>query len=170
MHAPEIRPHFTLYVDAPANQALGCIQQHLSHDDCSCRGWVTVPYAELRVEKVERHFWSPRLAVYVEDTPGGAHLHCRLQPEPDVWTLFLAMYALAAIGLTTGIFYGYSQWILDATPWAAYVGIPVSLALGLGLYFGALAGQKLGRGQMYQLRNELQISLEEFGVRYVDTT
>jgi hypothetical protein len=122
------------------------------------------------VDQADRHFWSPRLAVYVEDTPGGAHLHCRLQPEPDVWTLFLAMYALSAIGLITGIFYGYSQWILDSTPWAAFVGIPVSLVVGTGMYLGAIAGQKLGHEQMVLLRGELERSLEEFGVRYVDTT
>jgi hypothetical protein len=170
VHTPEIRPHFTLYVETSASQALGCIQQHLTHDDCSCRGWVTVPYAELRVEKDDRHFWSPRLAVYVEDTPGGAHLHCRLQPEPDVWTLFLAGYALSAIGLITGMFFGYSQWVLDSTPWAAYVGIPISLVVGIGLYFGALGGQTLGHDQMGQLRRELETSLEEFGVKYVETT
>ena len=148
---------------------MGCIQEFLASEDCACGGWVTVPYAELCVAEEDKHLWSPRLAIYVEDTPGGAHLHCRLQPAPEVWTFFLALYAVSGIAFMSAAFYGYSQWTIDKTPWAA-LGMPIAALMALGLYLGALAGQRMGHDQMDILRAQLERSLDAYDIRHVETT
>lgn len=164
MPSPRIRPRYELFVDLPAAETLRLVEAHIEVSS-AIRGWVAEPYAELRVPEHERFSWSPRMSLHVEDAPGGTNLLCRLQPEPDVWTAYMALWGVvgvAAIGVTM---YGVSQWVVSGMPWVMLLGLPVvAVAAGL-LYAVALVGQRRCAGQTWVLERELQAALDGHGPR-----
>jgi hypothetical protein len=164
---PSIRPRFELFVDLTAEQTLRRVEARIEASE-TIRGWVSPPYAELRVPERDRFTWSPRMALYAEDAPGGTHLLCRLQPEPDVWTAYLALWAVVVVAAIGVVMYGVSQWVVSGMPWVMVVGLPVvAIAAGL-LYLVAVVGQRSGAAQMWLLRRELQAALDGHGPRVVE--
>ncbi|MEX1362853.1 MAG: hypothetical protein AB1Z98_06995 [Nannocystaceae bacterium] len=167
MSSPAIRPRFEVFVDAPAERVLQQVEDRIEASD-AVRGWVSAPYAELRMPARDRFLWSPRMALLAEDAPGGTNLVCRLQPEPDVWTAYVALWAVlgaAAIGV---LMYGASRWVVSGSPGIIAIGLPIVAGLAVGLYLGALSGQRRGRTQMWLLRRELDAALAGLGPRLVD--
>lgn len=167
MSSPAIRPRFELFVDAPAEQTLERIEARIESSE-AVRGWVSPPYAELRMPVKDRFLWSPRMALFAEDAPGGTNLVCRLQPEPDVWTAYVAMWAVLVAAGTGVLMYGASRWLVSGSPGIIVIGLPIVAVLGVALYLGALSGQRKGRAQMWLLRRELDAALEGHGPRLVD--
>lgn len=165
---PRIRPSFELFVDVPAAEALRLVEARIEASE-AVRGWVALPYAELRMPERDRFRWSPRLALYAEDAPGGTTLSCRLQPEPDVWTAYVALWAaviVAGLGVTM---YGLSQWVVSGgVPWVMLVGVPVVGVLAGLLYAGAVVGQRSGAAQTWLLERELQAALDGHAPRLID--
>lgn len=120
-----------------------------------------MPYAELRVRAEDRFVWSPRLAIHAENALDGTRLSCRMQPEPDVWTAYVALWSVLgaiAIGVTM---YGASQWVVGSPPWVMLIGFPVVVVMAIALYLGALVGQRRGAAQMSALERELHAALVE---------
>lgn len=159
MSGGEVRPRFEVFADRSAEEILGRIAARLRAADCRCGGWVKRPYAELEIRTRDKHFWSPRLAIYADPAVAGTNLKCRLQPEPSVWALYLMGWALLAIAAASCATYGCAQLLMDDAPLAALIGLPIVGALTLVLYASALAGQKLGRDQMHVLKAELDRAL-----------
>jgi hypothetical protein len=147
---------FEIVVDCP-EQALGAkLKRNLAARDCGCIGWVEARGAELRVPKLERHFWSPRLQLRFDpDSRGGRTLvQGSFRPEPGVWTGIVFAHCLLGGLATAGLSLGLAQWTLGDPP-TALLGTLLGILLSAGLYFGTLAGAQLGRAQMQMLRKEL---------------
>ena len=126
--------------------------------DPHCAGTVLRNHAVIRVHDDQRHFWSPQLELEVrlpdpedEFAPETAHLHGRFAPHPHVWTGFMAIYGLLALGGVAGAMWGLSQWTLGSPPWAL-LGVPAAAALAAFVYGAVFIGQGLGAEQMYLLR------------------
>lgn len=166
MQGAPIRPRFELFVDLGAEDALRLVEARIEASE-TIRGWVSLPYAELRVPERDRFAWSPRMALYAEDAPGGANLLCRFQPEPDVWTAYLALWAVVGLSTLGVVMYGFSQWVLRGVPWVMLAGLPVLGVAALLLYLVALTGQRRGATQMWLLERELQAALDGHGPRLV---
>ena len=155
MESPELRPHFTLFVDASAHAAIEVIRAHFEAPACAVHGWVAAPYAELRMPNERDRFWAPRLSIYAEDTAGGAHLICRLGPKPDVWTLYLAGYASMGTCALILALLASSKWALHETAtWPALGSGVAAFMVGL-LYVSAFVGQRLAREDMRHLHGQL---------------
>lgn len=166
MQSPRIRPRFELFVDVSAEQTLRLVEARIEAS-AAIRGWVAEPYAELRVPERDRSSWSPRLSLHVEDTAGGTNLLCRLQPEPDVWTAYMALWGVVAVAGLGVTMYGLSQWVVTGMPWVMLVGLPIVAAAGGLLYLAALVGQRRCAAQTWLLERELQAALEGHGPRLV---
>ncbi len=166
MQSPRIRPRFELLIDLSAEQTLRLIEARIEAST-AIRGWVAEPYAELRVPERDRYSWSPRLSLHVEDTAGGTNLLCRLQPEPDVWTAYMALWGVVAVAGLGVTMYGLSQWVVSGMPWVMLVGLPIVAAAGGLLYLAALVGQRRCAAQTWLLERELQAALDGHGPRLV---
>ena len=152
-----MRPVFTVpHADPVA--VLRRVEERLEAADRACDGTVFRAHAVLQPRVEERHFWSPHLylearLVDAEDefAPEAPELRGRFAPHPNVWTMFIAIYAVLAIAALGGLIVGVSQWWLQTTPWALGV-VPAAVAL-IGFVYGAVfIGQGLGASQMYELR------------------
>ena len=75
----------------------------------------------IRIREQDRHFWTPRLNLSLEETADG---HTRIEgiygPNANVWGLYLYGYLIVgSLGIFTAC-YGYAQWIMDKTPWGLW--------------------------------------------------
>ena len=109
---------------------------------------------DFRVALTERRFWSPHLSVQVSDDDSGSQLFGRFSPRPEIWTMFMAIYAVTAIAIFGALIYGYVQWFMGSRPWALAV-VPVGFLTIGGLHLASLIGQSLSTDQMDLLRQQL---------------
>ena len=153
-----VLPRFEIVVGCPEQAVAANLQRRLAAQGCESTGWVEVPYAELHVPEAERHFWSPRLQVTLDDHPRGTIVHCCFRPEPGVWTGFVFAHCVFGVVALAGLSLGLAQWTLGHTP-SAMIAAGVAAAASLALYVGALFGHKLGHEQMCMLRREFDEAL-----------
>lgn len=163
MDTPRLRPTFDIALDQDPDAAMTALRARLEKGPrtgrCQSRGRC----AELFVEDEDRHLWSPYLSVHAEPAPdGGARLHGRFAPHPEVWTFFLFAYGLAWFAVLFGGAFGYAQWASGEPAWGLW-GVWVGLPLVVLLHAVSALGQKLGEGQMVALRARLETLLEPPG-------
>ncbi len=154
-----IRPRFDLVLPAKPELVLAQLQEHLDRTEFGCRGWVADPYAELEVPAASKRLWSPRLAIHARGSSQGCTLHCRYQPEPNLWTLYMAIWGMLAVTGASAIAWVCATWIMGAEPIVPLACVGGVVVMALALYAVALGGQRLGADQMQLLRDALQEGL-----------
>jgi hypothetical protein len=113
----------------------------------------------LRIREADRHFWSPRLNLSIEEAGGG---HTRIEgtygPNANVWGLFLYGYLLmGTMGTFAGVL-GFAQWMIGMRPWGLWI-LGGLCALAAALYFTAQFGQKLGARQMFMIHQAYESAI-----------
>jgi hypothetical protein len=159
--AAAIRPRFEVRVLGSSQETLGRLRRHLERADFGCRGWVAPPYAELEVQAATKHFWSPRLAIYATDEGGKCSLYCRFQPEPSVWTMYMAGWGISIVSGACGIAWLCAQLMMTRSLTMPLVALGVVGVVACTLYASALLGQRLGTDQMVELRDALVAALDD---------
>ncbi|MCB9763637.1 MAG: hypothetical protein H6739_27965 [Alphaproteobacteria bacterium] len=154
MSVKRMRPTFQMVVPLPPVEVLQRVREALDEPECLCAGTMGGHGFELMVDEMHRHFWSPWLTVEVRPHDQGAKLWARFSPQPQVWTLFIALYATTAVIGIGGAVYGMAQATLDQTPTAMWA-VPAAGLLALIIYVSSFVGQGLGGAQMYVLRRFL---------------
>ncbi|MEM1029091.1 MAG: hypothetical protein AAF928_03820 [Myxococcota bacterium] len=158
MDAPEVRPKLEFTVTSSADVVLDQVRRALDQHRDACTGRVLGSTVEIGVVATERHFWSPQLSLQVEShEDGGAIIYGRIGPQPHVWTMLVAGYAIFGFSALFASFFAYSQWRLARPMWALWVvGFGVGMA---GVVYGtARVGQRLGADQTERLYRLLRDS------------
>lgn len=154
-----MRPRFEV-ADAPDADVLWrALRAGLQQSDAPCVGQLFRRHAVLQVSADQQHFWSPQLALELRDEDT-LTLVGRFSPHPHVWTFFMAIYGLLAMGGLAGAIYGLSQTLLHEPAWALFA-VPAAVLMA-GFVFGAtFIGQGLGGEQMYVLRSFVDQAVDE---------
>ena len=113
---------------------------------------------EFSVDQRDRRFWSPHLSDQISETQSGSLVFGRLSPRPEIWTMFMAIYAIVLIAMFGGLILAYVQWSLGTTTWALAVA-PLGIGLLVLLHVTSLIGQNLSSDQMQELRARLDLAL-----------
>ncbi|MEM9369422.1 MAG: hypothetical protein AAGD07_25895 [Planctomycetota bacterium] len=114
---------------------------------------------DFRVPEKESRFWSPHLAVQVLEANEGCEVFGRFSPRPEIWTMFMAIYAIVAGWVFLALMFGYAQWHMGQAPWA-FVLVPVGIGVIVGLHLASLVGQRWSVDQMHELSNRLESALK----------
>ena len=159
----EVRPRFDLELDVPPEVLEAALKAAVAGDTSS---WARLPYAEFGVPSAERRTWSPRLAVYVHapdpDAPrteGELRLRCRFQPEPGVWTFYMAMAAALLVCGSVAVAWICASFILGWSLVGPFFAVGVAALLGAALYGASQLGQKMAADQMGGLAERLWLAL-----------
>jgi hypothetical protein len=153
--AARMRPKFSLELSVPADEAILRIRQALDTPGLHGFSMTAGRHTEFLVDESERRIWSPRLSVRIDDAPGGSTLRGRFSPRPDVWTGFMFVYFLVVFLTIFGATLGYVQQLSDQAPWG-YWAIPMGLLTVAAIHVASYVGQRLGAGQMQELRGSLE--------------
>ena len=158
MIGPGMRPRFEMTVPESPSQALQRLHDVLERADGPCTGSILGRHVRLRIREDKRTFWTPQLEVEIEPRDEGALVRGLFGPHPDIWTFFIATYAVMTFCGITGLLFGLVQWSLDWSPWALW-SVPIAALMIGSVYVVALIGQRLGHDQMVPLRTFLDQSL-----------
>ena len=154
LEGARMRPKFNLELPLPADEAVRRIRQGLDTPELRESTMAAGRHTEIRVDQTERRIWSPRLEVRIDDAPGGASLHGRFAPRPDVWTGFMFVYFLAWFAVVFGATLGYVQQVSDERAWGFWA-VPIGLLIIAGIHAASYVGRRLAVDQMRELRGRL---------------
>lgn len=156
----DIRPRFRQTFEAPPEQVMQQFQTLLDQAEAPVVGRVSkvIKQIILKVPQEERHYWSPQLALNLDEFGSGSEIRGLFGPRSSVWLMFIFFYAvLGIISLFIGITGGAQAALGQEAPvlWI----IPICAVIALVLFFVAKAGERLGREQMYILYDAYQAAL-----------
>lgn len=154
-----MQPTFTQDVPLPADEVMTRIRKAIQNPELGVHVDTAGYVVDFRVDPAERRFWSPHLNVQVNEVESGSQLDCRFSPRPEVWTMFMFIYFIAAFLASAAAIYGYVQWFLGETPWAVVV-IPIAIVTIVALHAASLFGQGLSSDQMDELRRRFDRLLQ----------
>ena len=105
----------------------------------------------LRIPPAERHFWTPRLMLGLEEGTGEQTVvHGTYGPNANAWSLFFYGYLFIGTGsIFSGIF-GFCQWRLGMMAWGLWI-FWALVGCAVIMYLIAQMGQKLGAQQTFRL-------------------
>ena len=142
-----MRPAFERHLSCSPHTAVAALQAHVESSDDGYHGSFYDKHVVINVPDDEAWFWSPQLSLDLQPEDGGTHLRGVYGPRPSVWTMFMAMYAIAAFVAFMGGLVGLTQWSLDMDAPVLW-SIPAGAGLAVGTYALALIGQWLSRDQL----------------------
>jgi len=158
MSPPAMRPRFELLVPHAPEQVRERLVVFLRGEVC-WQGKAARRHLDIYPCRDQLRFWSPSLSLELEEcSDGSTIMRGRFGPHPNLWTFCVFLYAVAGFIATCGLMLGTSQWMLK-TPPSALLLLPVAGLVAVAVYGGALVGQRLGSGQMQELRDFLRRAL-----------
>ncbi|MCP5542121.1 MAG: hypothetical protein H7A53_11465 [Akkermansiaceae bacterium] len=161
MSSFRVRPHFRQIVESDATTVQEQIVARLSEAKCGCDVKNFPGYVTLRIPERFQHFWSPQLNISVEAGDDDKTVIQGIYgPNTNVWAMFLYGYLVIAFLGIAGAVIGFSQWMLDRSPWGFWISA-VAGAAALILYFVAQTGQKLGAQQTFMLHQAYETAVGE---------
>ena len=160
MNRFEVRPRFELRLAVSSEVMQAALEDATAQDG---RSWARMPYAEFAVADDQRHMWSPRLAVCVhepadDDPDPQLRLCCRFQPEPDVWTFYMAMAGALVVSACVAVAWICASWILGRDLLPPIIALGVASSLGGALYAASQFGQRMATHQMGGLAERLWLA------------
>lgn len=142
-----MRPPLIETIPLSREEATRRLREELNTASCPCTGAVSSGHVSVAIREEQRQFFSPSLDLHLYDDPAGARLDGHFGPHPDVWTLYVAVYATlgaVSIGVTM---WSASQWMIGGST-ATLLALPGLLVLAGLVYLSALIGQRLAADQM----------------------
>ena len=102
----------------------------------------------LRIREEDRHFWTPRLNLSLEETTEGhTHIEGTYGPNANVWGLLLYGYLIIGmLGIFAGAL-GFSQWMIGKQPWGLWIFGGLAL-IAVAISITAQVGKRIGAQQM----------------------
>lgn len=162
MSSFRVRPKFEMTTPKTMEEIISLVKVRLLHNTHDLHGQAMHDHITIRVNKAQRHYWSPQLNVimYREPEDSSTRLVGVYGPMPNVWTLFTIIYLAIGVLTTFISIIGFSQRALGEESKILFI-IPILLFLALSMYIASQLGQKLGAAQTYAIHYFFQEALEE---------
>ena len=157
----QMQPTFRVTLPWEREEAKQRLRRAIQSDELSAHaesaGWVI----DFQIESADQRFWSPHLSVQLNciDEPQSSEAFCRFSPRPEIWTMVMAIYLVAACCFFAALIFGFVQWSMGNPPWSLVV-VPISIVVIAGLHLDSLIGQGWSRDQMDLLRSRWDRTLE----------
>jgi len=165
----QMQPTFRVELPWAMEEAKRRIRQAIASDELAAyaetAGWVI----DYKVETSQRRFWSPHLSIQLHrvDESQLTEAFCRFSPRPEIWTMVMAVYLVAACCLSGALIFGFVQWMMGNPPWAL-LAVPCAITVIVALHIASLVGQGWSRDQMHLLRarweRTLELAEQEFAI------
>ncbi len=151
MSGLSLRPSFSHELEFDVETARQRIMTQVESDASKCELKSFPGFICLRIPLADRHFWSPRLNISLEETETGhTQVHGMFGPNANMWSSYLYGYLIiGSVGIFSGIL-GGCQWMLKQSAWGLWV-LGAMLVIAAGMLLAAQIGQRLAASQMTQL-------------------
>lgn len=115
---------------------------------------------ELKIPPSQRHFWSPKMQIWIDEEDNNTSLSCIIGPNFKIWNIFIALYIIVVLFIIVGMVLGFIQRSNHETPyffWAAPLGLLFILLINLA----ARIGQYWGKAQVSQLKSFVSMTIDK---------
>ena len=152
-----MRPGYRWQTDGPPEEFIARLAQLVSFDPAvRMQGGST--HCTLSIPEEANHRWSPTLDVQARAHGDRCRVNARLGPAPEVWTMFMFLYAASGLPALLGSMFGLVQMTLGDTPWGL-AALPAAVLIWGLLYTASLVGRGLGADQIHQLLAVMEANL-----------
>lgn len=157
----QMQPTFRVELPWDIDEAKRRLRQAIASEELSrhaeSAGWVI----DYQIESSEKRFWSPHLSIQLNriDDSQSTEAFCRFSPRPEIWTMVMAIYMVAACCFFGALIFGFVQWTMGNPPWSLIV-VPMAMSVIAGLHVASLVGQGWSRDQMEVLKSRWERTLE----------
>jgi hypothetical protein len=155
-----IRPRIRVETDYTPDQLSDLFKENLKQSGSKIDGTVMSNFISIEPLKADQHYWSPQLAITIEETEHGSLMRGLYGPKPSVWTLFVFFYSIIGFAAMIVSMIGLSFWSLGKDASILWL-VPILILLFLSLYLVAYLGQKFGHKQMIYLHHFMEECLGE---------
>ncbi len=147
-----LRPSFQQVLDYGIEDARDRIVEQVGRNEANFEVKSFPGFICLRIPMEERHFWSPRLNISLEeDESGKTRVQGTFGPNANVWALYLYGYLMVgSIGLFSGIFGACQLW-LGMAAWGLWI-FSGAVVIGLSMFLASFVGQRLAAPQSETLK------------------
>jgi len=152
-----LRPRFSLCLHEAPPTLIERFRKRKKDPDCRYHIKIVGSHIVVDIPAEDHHFWSPQLALELEDIGDG---QCLLRglfgPKPAAWTLFMFIHfalAVAFIGFSVA---AYVKWLVKEDHRVFLVVAAAFPVCWILLYIIGRMGKRKGRGQMGELRDFMQ--------------
>lgn len=149
---PRMRPTFEIPMKVDGTRTMQRIKERLERGSKGISGQVIGGYAYVQLPTDQQSLLSPYLNLELLPRDGKVVLKGRFSPRPNVWTGFMALYAVLSLLGLAGVMLGWAQTTVDEYAWGFWAA-PAALGLVAFVYGAAVIGQGLTADEMYTLRN-----------------
>ncbi|MCA9572416.1 MAG: hypothetical protein KC656_31470, partial [Myxococcales bacterium] len=143
MDRPHNRPRLEILVPASLDDVRCAFEARIRHPACSCEGKFARNHLHVEVASARRHLWSPTLDVTLRETDEGTVLRGRFGPHPNLWTLYVFLYAAAGFVAVVGVSVAMAQ-LAIGDPLTGLWGLAGASALSLAVWGTAQVGARWG--------------------------
>ena len=147
----EVRPRFKKMLSQSAREITNGARQSLQNNQEHIIGKVDETFIVLQVPVEDRKFWTPQLQISLEETEEGTIARGLYGPRPDIWLLYMFLYALGGFITMIITIIGLSQYSLGLSAYILWL-VPFLLGGIFVLWFTSRTGQRLGQGQKLQIQ------------------
>ena len=115
----------------------------------------------IKLPKDKQHFWSPQLHLEINalDNNNTSSLYGLFGPNPTVWTMFMFFhFMVAGLFIAFGI-WAYTNWSLKTDYGLQLFATLFMIVIWFALYFVGRLGRASGKGEMHQLYNFMNKTL-----------
>jgi hypothetical protein len=168
MNQPRMRPRFAVELDSDVEDVMVALRDRAEDNVQGVRVKCTRRHGVLDFPKKRRNFWSPQLALTVEEIVGNAgrtRVVGHFSPHPHIWQAFVFIYGTLFAAGFFSLMFGFAELAMGRTPWAL-LGPVIATALVAFVYGATFIGQGLGAEEMYRLRAYLDGCVEDARARY----
>ncbi|MBK9733725.1 MAG: hypothetical protein IPO92_01655 [Saprospiraceae bacterium] len=147
-----VRPKFEMKSQKTPEKIIALVKDKLKQNLHHLQGQAMHDHITIRVERAQRHYWSPQLSIimYREPEDSETKIIGVYGPMPNVWTLFTVVYlAIFVLSIFISII-GFSQKALGYEYKILWI-LPVFAIIALSMYMLSQFGQKLGAAQTYAI-------------------
>ncbi len=159
-----LRPRFGLRVNLPLDDVIRRFETLSVDESHSCEVYLLDRQVEMTVDPEERHYWSPYLKMLLEREDSQTVLRGKFGPNINVWSLFVAVYAVIAMIGAGGLILAPVQVQLDQTPSGLWMSVGC-LVLAVLVWIVGKIGQRWAYDQMVYIH---RIVCESFADTIVD--
>lgn len=157
----QMQPAFRVELPWDFDESKRRLRQAIGSAELSDHASAAGSVIDFQIESTEQRFWSPHLSVQLNrvEQAESTEAFCRFSPRPEIWTMVMAIYMVAACCFFGSLIYGFVQWSMGDTPWSLVV-MPVAILVIAGLHLASLIGQGWSRDQMQVLRSRWDRTVE----------
>ncbi len=158
----QIRPRFQVVTQVSAQEIADRLRTGLEAEGSPCIGEAHARYANLKIPVDEQHYWSPQLAITIEENEEGTVVRGLYGPRPTVWTMFVFFYAAIGFAVMVISAIAMAMWMMGKSV-MFFWSVPVLIAIFFSLYHVAYIGKKKGHAESEILH---KFFIESSGLEY----